>query len=988
MLKCLSFKTIFLGTVIVLVATGLMTMPAQAQSISGNVVDNTGEDFVQNGCVYVEAFTVDAGGRPDDWCGNWCDQATGDYSIGVYHDTWHVVVNIQCDNGYYGSTTGGSYEYIVGVTADVDYPGYDFEILEDPTPPSITDVTVATPTPRAGEDIEISATVADSESGVTWVQISARPVDAPEGWWAEHWGGMRMYDSGGGVYEGIIHGGLVHQAGVEYYIECYNYANRWMSDPWADPQGNPHLIEGTDIAPSEATISGNVTDNSVPANPMEWVEVYAYSTTGGGDDVWAWTDAGGDFTLEVQAGTWRIRSAEKHQYYVTSPERTYDNYYDNYYYEMTVNVGEGSGGNDFILTSDTTSPTTDHAPYYEPVFAGNELIIKVRAQDAESGVQHVRLSWRYQGQWGWPCDCWDMSKIEGDRFDGVWEVQFGVDYGRVVEYYFDCGHDEAGNGIINPDPPPPDDPYEPGSEPYRTILIKGSDLSMVFFGGAAYCDATGVYVGDIVTAQDTSGNIVGAHIVDDEGQYGFMAVYGNDPDTDDDEGLEPGEEISFFINGVRAQHDQVFFSAGTQPVDSVALNLTGFPLEVLEIPLNRGWNLFSLAVVPLDPSIESVLSYIWDDFEVVRGFDCSGAKTYVPGAGGLNDLTEMSEKSGYWIYMQDDRILKIEGVPYKGGNSCDAMADTEIDICDGWSLISYLAETSLSPDAALAPIIPYCSGDPWMLVRGYDRGAQTYSFDPDLSTFNNLDEMERNFGYWVRSCVGGTFDYPTGDTEGFTVSSPAPPLVLDNAIPTPYNVDFYGNLTIDGKPAPAGTVVKAFDPDGVLCGRFTVRSAGIFGFAHVYGDDEFTPRRDEGARGGDVITFYANGKLAETDELPIWTTDGARVKLNLTVKTSRRPVVRIAILYQNFPNPFNPDTWIPYQLSEGADVTIRIHNANGQLMRTLCLGKKAAGVYLDRGSAAYWDGKNEAGESVASGVYFYSIDAGTFSATKKLVILK
>ncbi|MBI1930733.1 beta-propeller fold lactonase family protein [Candidatus Poribacteria bacterium] len=93
-------------------------------------------------------------------------------------------------------------------------------------------------------------------------------------------------------------------------------------------------------------------------------------------------------------------------------------------------------------------------------------------------------------------------------------------------------------------------------------------------------------------------------------------------------------------------------------------------------------------------------------------------------------------------------------------------------------------------------------------------------------------------------------------------------------------------------------------------------------------------------------------------------------------------------LFQNYPNPFNPETWIPFQLAESAEVTIRIYNVAGQLVRTLNLGSKSAGRYLDKKRAAYWDGRNEQSEKISSGVYFYSIEAGIFKATKKLIVTK
>jgi predicted ester cyclase len=95
-----------------------------------------------------------------------------------------------------------------------------------------------------------------------------------------------------------------------------------------------------------------------------------------------------------------------------------------------------------------------------------------------------------------------------------------------------------------------------------------------------------------------------------------------------------------------------------------------------------------------------------------------------------------------------------------------------------------------------------------------------------------------------------------------------------------------------------------------------------------------------------------------------------------------------SVLLQNYPNPFNPETWIPYHLSNANPVMVKIYSTSGQLIRTLDLGHKNAGVYASRSEAAYWDGKNEAGEEVASAVYFYSITAGSFSAMRKMVVKK
>ena len=93
-------------------------------------------------------------------------------------------------------------------------------------------------------------------------------------------------------------------------------------------------------------------------------------------------------------------------------------------------------------------------------------------------------------------------------------------------------------------------------------------------------------------------------------------------------------------------------------------------------------------------------------------------------------------------------------------------------------------------------------------------------------------------------------------------------------------------------------------------------------------------------------------------------------------------------LLANYPNPFNPETWIPYRLAEDAFVTLTIYDGAGQVVRTIDVGYQIAAVYENRSKAIYWDGRNQVGEQVASGVYFYHLSAGDYSATRKMLILK
>jgi DNA-binding beta-propeller fold protein YncE len=106
------------------------------------------------------------------------------------------------------------------------------------------------------------------------------------------------------------------------------------------------------------------------------------------------------------------------------------------------------------------------------------------------------------------------------------------------------------------------------------------------------------------------------------------------------------------------------------------------------------------------------------------------------------------------------------------------------------------------------------------------------------------------------------------------------------------------------------------------------------------------------------------------------------------LKATKMSVPKATRLLANYPNPFNPDTWIPYELSDGSDVIIKIYTSAGQLVRTVDLGRKEAGYYVTKDKSAHWNGKNEAGESVASGLYFYSIVAGKYTSIRKMIVLK
>ena len=178
-----------------------------------------------------------------------------------------------------------------------------------------------------------------------------------------------------------------------------------------------------------------------------------------------------------------------------------------------------------------------------------------------------------------------------------------------------------------------------------------------------------------------------------------------------------------------------------------------------------------------------------------------------------------------------------------------------------------------------------------------------------------------------------------------------------------------------------GDLAADVNRDGVVNILDLVMIAGVLGNAAAapsvwYRDLEIAPTRAE-----------VGQWLAQAGELELTEATSQRGVLFLEQLLAALTPKETALL-PNFPNPFNPETWMPYQLAEDAFVTLTIYDGRGRAVRTLEIGHRIAAFYESRSEAIHWDGHNEFGEGVASGVYFYHLSAGDFSATRKMVILK
>ena len=184
----------------------------------------------------------------------------------------------------------------------------------------------------------------------------------------------------------------------------------------------------------------------------------------------------------------------------------------------------------------------------------------------------------------------------------------------------------------------------------------------------------------------------------------------------------------------------------------------------------------------------------------------------------------------------------------------------------------------------------------------------------------------------------------------------------------------YSFVNVDGAWNNAATVVPEVAHPNLFFGSAIAISGDT---VIVTGGDG--PEKGVGVGNGIVAYVYSG---AERFNTPPFAVEPFGLKVTTLAHLKR------TALYQNFPNPFNPETWLPYHLATDASVTFRIYDIRAHLVRELDLGTRAAGDYLTREAAAYWDGRDQDGEFVSSGVYFYTLEAGAFQATRRMLILK
>ena len=427
------------------------------------------------------------------------------------------------------------------------------------------------------------------------------------------------------------------------------------------------------------------------------------------------------------------------------------------------------------------------------------------------------------------------------------------------------------------------------------------------------------------------------------------------------------------------QQQQLAFESGID--QDYTFEITIGHCQTFTLNLAPGWNLVSITGIPKTPEPAVIAAdhpnlvlpfYSWDSTEY----------SYQP-------VTELVVGQGYWLLSTGPAITQLE-IPLIQVNSYQRY------ISPGWSLVGGLTQPIDFTDTASVSDQPI--GDP--SVRSIWRNS-LYNWQPSFYAYDRSSRLEPGKGYWVLSLNDCQL---TVTADAVNMLSPA--IALPSTSMLQSTVQLPLTLTTDdqrirlaiGWNERATQGLDAYD-------RVVPPTSPMADQADVY-----LLRPDSGLRlqtdiqphpdsaGWHLVTTREMDLMVETAQLPV----GYKLSVQGEILTGEQQISlatgrvylslqhlpTTTVLQQNYPNPFNPETWIPFDLAEEAEVRLNIYNSEGVLVRQMNLGRKRVGSYQSRQQAIHWNGRNQDGESVTSGVYFYQIEAGNYRQMRKMVILK
>ena len=399
------------------------------------------------------------------------------------------------------------------------------------------------------------------------------------------------------------------------------------------------------------------------------------------------------------------------------------------------------------------------------------------------------------------------------------------------------------------------------------------------------------------------------------------------------------------------------------------------------VHLGSGWTLFSLPGPSPQGSPAALLDY---DVDTINAWDAVSQQFEMIADGALEHVGR-----GYFVH----RSTELDGVDAAVEADIDAAEAAAVDVTveSGWNLLG-VADGGLTPsDLTSAP---------------------NTVFEWDGTSYTVASLLLPYHGYWLFN-PGEAYDVTLAQLRYRAAGSKAPAIL---ATPTP---DWQASLVASVPGGESATVVIGSGPDarvgydamdiaapptpglpsGVSLHALSKGPAGRLSRSIAPTDAGVAEWPLRASLPSGATLTWAGVDLRQGESLRLLV-DGRRHDLtragsvdvpagaqDMAVRFTRVAPTNTRLL-ANYPNPFNPETWIPFELQEASEVLVRIYGIDGGLVRSLNIGYRAAGYYTARADAAYWDGRNRMGERVASGVYLYELQAGSERALRRMLVLK
>ncbi len=528
---------------------------------------------------------------------------------------------------------------------------------------------------------------------------------------------------------------------------------------------------------------------------------------------------------------------------------------------------------------------------------------------------------------------------------------------------------------------------------FSPIYTGNPYLAMNIYITGATIDGIGLSAGDEIGIFDGEYCVGAGWVTGAIDPYLALVASTDDPGTTEIDGFTPGHAISYRLwdSGEELEianvvttytmGDGTFSSQGTAMV-----NLEGLMTVEQDIGLNTGWNIMSFYAEPEDMNLQSIVQPQIDNSSLLKIQDETGAAIEeLPIIGWINNIGDMSVSEGYYIKVNSNQVLTLEG------NPVDLPIDITLDA--GWNIMGYPVASAQDAMNALQPLVD--AGD---LLKVQDETGAAIEELPVIGWVNNIGNFEPDEGYYVKvaSSTSISLNEPSKLARIAVVSE------SENS-PTHFVTSFEGNpylamniyvlkATLDDIAVKAGTEIGVFYR-GLCVGTAALTRSlepdDSYLSIIVSTDDPlteevdgFVPGRSVSFRlwdGKDEYTMSATACSEDEDLKALRFESQGTIVVELTGKTLPKEYR----LYSCYPNPFNPTTTIRYDLPNDGHVKLLVYDLQGRLMRTLVSEQREAGY-----QSVIWDGRDDNGSMLPSGMYFYQLSAGSFSQVKKMALVK